>query len=261
MSRGAFDSDVDRFVDACASNDIDAVSQLIERVDINDYSLAWNGFTGLMVAMYRNNVAVVRMLLASESVDMARTTGDGRTALHWGCQKNSVESVRLFLAHPQCTQETVRMEFVERKDAKMVAYLADSEECRDLVMDYLIEAETVNSISFSPPEDSTLSLGQLAEALAGVEREEAELKSKKESLTAMMIERARSQASLVPECPVCILKMAPPLQIFTCSNGHLICSVCKPRIAGNLCVTRCQGSYTGRATAVEQMVRNTLGIM
>ena len=28
----------------------------------------------------------------------------------------------------------------------------------------------------------------------------------------------------------------------------------------NLCITLCQGSYTGRAAAVEQIVRNTLGM-
>ena len=26
--------------------------------------------------------------------------------------------------------------------------------------------------------------------------------------------------SLVPECPVCLESMKPPLQIFTCGNGH-----------------------------------------
>ena len=32
-----------------------------------------------------------------------------------------------------------------------------------------------------------------------------------------------------------------------------------PHIA-DLCITLCQGSYTGRAAAVEQIVRNTLGM-
>ena len=100
----------------------------------------------------------------------------------------------------------------------------------------------------------------LAEALAKEEREEVELKSRMDALTAKLMERARSQSSLVPECPECLVKMAPPLQIFNCSNGHLICNLCKPRIPGNLCITLCQGSYTGRAAAVEQMVRNTLGM-
>ena len=33
---------------------------------------------------------------------------EGWTALHWACDAGSVESVRLFLAHTQCSKEIVR---------------------------------------------------------------------------------------------------------------------------------------------------------
>merc|ERR1719210_2035162 len=65
-----------------------------------------------------------------------------------------------------------------------------------------------------------------------------------------------SPTSLLPSCPVCFETMKPPLQIFTCGNGHLICSSCKPR--ATTCF--CQAMYMGRATAMEQMVRNILNI-
>ena len=65
-----------------------------------------------------------------------------------------------------------------------------------------------------------------------------------------------SPASLLPSCPVCYERMKPPLQIFTCGNGHLICSSCKPEVT--MCY--CQAMYTGRATAMEQMVRMILNI-
>ena len=65
-----------------------------------------------------------------------------------------------------------------------------------------------------------------------------------------------SPASLLPSCPVCYERMKPPLQIFTCGNGHLICSSCKPEVT--MCY--CQAMYTGRATAMEQMVRTILNI-
>ena len=29
------------------------------------------------------------------------------------------------------------------------------------------------------------------------------------------------------ECPICFIQMAAPIQIFACSNDHLICSNCK----------------------------------
>merc|ERR1712086_338362 len=66
-------------------------------------------------------------------------------------------------------------------------------------------------------------------------------------------------SSLIPSCPVCLESMRPPLQIFTCGNGHLVCSVCRPNVIMDKC--HCQAMYMGRATAMEQMVRQVLGIM
>merc|ERR1712129_355059 len=66
-------------------------------------------------------------------------------------------------------------------------------------------------------------------------------------------------SSLIPSCPVCLESMRPPLQIFTCGNGHLVCSVCRPKVIMDKC--HCQAMYMGTATAMEQMVRQVLGIM
>ena len=66
-------------------------------------------------------------------------------------------------------------------------------------------------------------------------------------------------SSLIPSCPVCLESMRPPLQIFTCGNGHLVCSGCRPKVIMDKC--HCQAMYMGRATAMEQMVRQVLGIM
>jgi hypothetical protein len=62
-------------------------------------------------------------------------------------------------------------------------------------------------------------------------------------------------SSDIPECPVCLEEMKPPLKIFTCGNGHLICSTCRPKVS--IC-TNCREKYTGRATAVEQIIRKML---
>jgi len=295
--RGSDAAVVDRFVSACVKNVVDTVSQLIVGgIDINGMTStprgpSWPGFTGLMMAIYYNNVAIVRMLLASESVNLAMRDsssfggGFGGTALHWGCRGGSVESVGLFLAHLQCTKDIVKMENVNGDTAEMLVKRSTSlrvQECCRLVREFLdANVNTAVAASGSPTQELALSLGQLEKALAIVEREEAarkrrkevltkalakeereeaELKSRKDALTATLMGGAMSQSSIVPECPVCLVKMAPPLQIFNCSNGHLICNLCKPRIPGNLCVTRCQSRYTGRATAVEQIVRNTLSI-
>jgi len=56
-----------------------------------------------------------------------------------------------------------------------------------------------------------------------------------------------------PECPICLESMSPPTQIFNCPNGHLVCGLCKPRVPTcNLC----RMDYMGRATAMEQMLRD-----
>ena len=56
-----------------------------------------------------------------------------------------------------------------------------------------------------------------------------------------------------PECPICLESMSPPTQIFNCPNGHLVCGLCKPRVPTcNLC----RKDYMGRATAMEQMLRD-----
>ena len=65
--------------------------------------------------------------------------------------------------------------------------------------------------------------------------------------------------SLVPECPVCLDPMAAPVQIFTCSNGHLVCGDCGPQVPGAKCV-ECQVPYTGRATGMEKTVRRIMNL-
>merc|ERR1712179_477807 len=69
-----------------------------------------------------------------------------------------------------------------------------------------------------------------------------------------------SGPSVIPVCPGCRKEMWPPVEIYNCSNGHLICSVCKPKVYMNQCTNNCGTFYTGRAFAMEQMIRQILGI-
>jgi len=72
-----------------------------------------------------------------------------------------------------------------------------------------------------------------------------------------------SRSPQVPECPVCYERMIPPRQIYTCGNGHVICSDCKARMneetGNNECINHCGARYTGRATTVEQMIGEIMG--
>ena len=58
------------------------------------------------------------------------------------------------------------------------------------------------------------------------------------------------------ECPVCFEEMLPPVRIFNCPNGHVICGSCKKSVS--LC-THCRMEYCGRATAMEQLLRSIYG--
>ena len=73
-----------------------------------------------------------------------------------------------------------------------------------------------------------------------------------EAIQAVMISEKQIFSPDVPECPVCFEDMKPPIKIYNCTNGHLICADCKDRVT--VC-TNCREPYMGRATAVEQMLR------
>ena len=68
--------------------------------------------------------------------------------------------------------------------------------------------------------------------------------------------RPQPQAeSYIPTCPICWEAMTPPKRIFQCTNGHLVCEVCRsqPEVQG--CPT-CRQPIMGRATAMEQLLTN-----
>merc|ERR1712029_804366 len=64
---------------------------------------------------------------------------------------------------------------------------------------------------------------------------------------------------LVPECPVCMVDMLPPKQIFQCLEGHLVCSDCRPRANAFGCATcRHKNGYQSRARYIEDLVRKRI---
>jgi len=315
------------FVAACRDNNITLARQLLDTVDINGRDS--DGWTGLMRAMFRNHLPIVRMLLDHPNILVGTTDNINCTALHYACYNNKEECVRLFLAHTQCNTQIVNtVSSYSGNTAEMAATMLGYHGCARLIRDYLDNSQassssaysTVNTASASsparlpPPSPSTrppppsappgrLTLAQLAEAIESIEVEEktflegttseitslqktlnealdkqetglAELKNRREALRAELHDRTandnheeepvrniRPPPSLIPKCPACYEEMSPPRQIYTCSNGHLICSDCRPNIRDNMCINRCRSSYDGRATAVEQMVRQILGIM
>jgi len=260
---------VKKFVDACRNGDVPMARQLIdEGVDIN--AKDDDNRTGLMWAVVCNNRDIMNMLLArpdidvnikdsfcgetalsraimrtnTEAVSKLLSRGDTRldntdyTVLHLACSVNKEEYVQMILAHPNCTKDIVNMKDLDYDvTAETIAESRGHHGCVEMIREYLAH-----------------DVGQDEEDVAtGVEQ-----------MTLDPSPQTSSRSVLVPECPVCYERMIPPRHIYTCGNGHVICSDCKARMneTGNYrCINHCGARYTGRATTVEQMIREIMGTM
>merc|ERR1719347_302042 len=210
----------DAFVDSCAANKVGRVKQMLAAgVNVNARDI--HGVCGLYRAVVTASMEVVSVLLACKDVVLCQEgdTRTGKTVLHIACVHNRLQIVRMLLSHPACTRQAVTATDHAGKTAETVAVEFGNLACADLVRDYLNNPFLAASGPPScPPTPSSL---------------------------------------LVPECPVCMEKMKPPLKIFNCDNGHLICSSCRPRITEGQC--HCRALYRGRATAMEQIIKQMLG--
>jgi len=331
--------DITEFVMACWNNKVTTVRRICsEGVDINARDSTGN--YGLHMAMFRNNMDIVKLLLSHGDIQIDITDSGASTALHNACSRNSVESVRLFLAHPSCTRDIVTMESKHGATAEMVARYRGFRDCARLVREYLEKenkpeevddvqrmVEMINTDE-CPTRLEEMTLTEVAKGIEKINADQpiieaanskvkdehdkelakleiehgkqlksltenhkrkvhsivdkhAVVNNKYKKLCAENEERKESlqsqlqallsppgqpakpppppPSSLIPSCPVCLESMRPPLQIFTCGNGHLVCSGCRPKVIMDKC--HCQAMYMGRATAMEQMVRQVLGIM
>merc|ERR1711983_591347 len=62
------------------------------------------------------------------------------------------------------------------------------------------------------------------------------------------------------ECPVCLEEMKPPKKIFQCSNGHVICELCKnnPEVRSYpTCRVKFRGHNVVRNIVAEKLARST----
>jgi len=59
------------------------------------------------------------------------------------------------------------------------------------------------------------------------------------------------------ECPVCLEEMKPPKKIFQCSNGHVICELCKNNPEVRSCPT-CRVKFRGHNNVVRNIVAEKL---
>merc|ERR1712129_50177 len=100
-----------------------------EGVDINGRSSI--GWTGLAMATYNNHIDIVQALLSHRDIQIDDAN------LQYGCDNNSVDSVKLFLAHPSCTKDIVNMVDMMGMTAERVAENRGNHDCARLVREYL----------------------------------------------------------------------------------------------------------------------------
>ena len=248
-----------------------------------------NNWTALHLACYGNREECVRLFLAHQQC----TPGIVNTRSSNG---ETAEIVATRMGHHGCAR--IIRDYINNSQASSSSTGTSSSVNPALLSSPARPTAPPPPSTRSPPPSARpgrLTLAQLAEAIENIEEEKktffeetsaeinslqkklneglAEMESRREALRAELHQRTQDKnpgeeaarnippASLIPECPCCYEEMSPPKQILTCGNGHLICSDCQPEITGNRCISRCGSRYDGRATAMEQMVRQILGIM
>ena len=138
----------DDFLNACGVNKIAKVKIILSKgVDINVQGTEY-GLTGLMLAMQEGYTDLARILLRCNSIRLdIRDTDEeegGWTALHHACFSHQVESVKLFLAHPACTEETVMIKSNNGETAQELAERYRNRECARLVREFTANKEEKN---------------------------------------------------------------------------------------------------------------------
>jgi len=105
--------------------------------------------------------------------------------------------------------------------------------------------------------------GQLAERkrikLESIAEREKEiiqkLKISRKELRERIKRKYENEEDFAPECPLCMEIMTPPKKIYQCSEGHMVCSVCKPKMQNNLCATcRNENGYNSRCRWIEDNI-------
>ena len=95
-----------------------------------------------------------------------------------------------------------------------------------------------------------------------VVREAEERRSVKEATRTVRVRLKRKlegEESVAPECPLCMVLMTPPKQIYQCPEGHLVCSDCRPQVRDNLCAScRSPQGYSSRCRYIEDIVKKKM---
>ena len=250
------------FVEACHGDfDIDfgvrRVTQLL--ADGADVNAIHKGSTGLIEAIECYQHKIVETLLACPDIDVNIRCSSGNTALGMAVLYENTVAVSNILS-----REDTKLDSIEYETEETALHYA----CVDNG-DNNYNEEYVHMILAHPGCTKDLIImknkeGKTAEQCAEANSYHGCVRLIREYLAYHEdVGRICPLLSLIPECPACLKKMKPPIRVYTCGNGHVICFPCITRVnqTENMCVSRCGSMYTGRATTVEQMIREIVGTM
>jgi len=292
--------DMTGLMGAILNNNREIMNTLLSCPDIDVNIRDRYGGTALYFAIYWGNIEAVRKLLSrgDTRIDIVYDMF-GNTVLHRACHENKEELVAMVLGCPSCNKAFVNKKNANGRTAELIADERGCRGCVELIRKYLgnndgqDEEDAARSVvkrtqgDFESmvvtfKETVTTRANQLRAEINRFENEvmkqlgEFELKSAadlaeiikkmedmKRGRAVVASPQTGSRSPQVPECPVCYERMIPPRQIYTCGNGHVICSDCKARMneetGNNECINHCGARYTGRATTVEQMIGEIMG--
>ena len=85
-----------------------------------------------------------------------------------------------------------------------------------------------------------------------------EVKNVQKSVKAEILKVKTPAAEFIPECPICLHQMAPPIKIVHCVQGHKLCETCSKKEAVKSCPT-CKTGFMGRDFGMEAFIRELAG--
>ena len=90
-------------------------------------------------------------------------------------------------------------------------------------------------------------------------KEQARRELEKEKQVEAEIAKVKTPAAeFIPECPICLHRMAPPTKIVHCIKGHKLCETCSGKETVKSCPT-CKTAFMGRDFGMEAFVRELSG--
>jgi len=112
--------------------------------------------TGLMMAVSYNQTVIVKEILSTPNIDISLRGVNSYTALHYSCNRKSVDSLKLLLKHPSCSPEIVEMKTIVGKTAEMMATNLGYTECVDEIKSFLDKRRCTTSSLLSAASTSSM---------------------------------------------------------------------------------------------------------